>query len=74
MQKMIFNYHQILLLISSEPIITCDEASICMKYFLHLLIILLLLLLLLSLIQGLLCYGNNDVRVASDLMRQGGKQ
>ena len=69
---MIFNYHQILLLISSEPIITCDEASICMKYFLHLLII--LLLLLLSLIQGLLCYGNNDVRVASDLMRQGGKQ
>ena len=70
---MIFNYHQILLLISSEPIITCDEASICMKYFLHLLIILLLLLLL-SLIQGLLFYGNNDVRVASDLMRQGGKQ
>jgi hypothetical protein len=45
-----------------------------MKYILHLLIILLLLLLLLSLIQGLLCYGNNDVRVASDLMKQGKKQ
>jgi hypothetical protein len=44
-----------------------------MKYIPHLLIIiLLLLLLLLSLIQGLLCYGNNDdVRVASDLMKQG---
>jgi hypothetical protein len=46
-----------------------------MKYFfLHLLIIFLLLLLLLSLIQDLLCYGNNDVRVASDLMKPGGKQ
>jgi hypothetical protein len=46
-----------------------------MKYIPHLLIIilllLLLLLLLLSLIQGLLCYGNNDVRVASELMKQG---
>ena len=72
---MIFNYYQILLLISSEPIIICVGASICMKYIPHLLIILLLLLLLLlSLIQGLLCYGNNDVRVASDLMKQGKKQ
>ena len=66
---MIFNYHQILLLISSEPIITCDEASICMTYFLHLLIIVLLLLPLLDSRSG-----NNDVRVASDLMKQGGKQ
>jgi hypothetical protein len=75
MQEMIFNYYQILILISGEPIIICIGASICMKYIPHLLIIilLLLLLLLLSLIQGLLCYGNNDVRVASDLMKQGKK-
>ena len=54
MQEMIiFNYYQILILISSEPIIICIGASICMKNILHLLIILLLLLLL-SLIQGLL--------------------